>query len=483
MSKKYLNYLIILLLTVSIVITSSLVYSQEKESANLSNSDGSFPVKLGGETLFYIKNSTERYSAEARANKISEEIESIAKTRVIDLDEFQVVDKGGNRVISLENFIVTLTPQDFESEENSRGDVENEIKERLTSGIKKYRENYNQEQNLERTILTISIIFSLFLLIVIPFYTSTFTGLINTYQEFQVSNLQKLSKFLQRVFRSRDLGTSDEKTFEYRYKVGDLDKSGKLIKDIYHYKEDFIIYRTIDSVEWIINCEKEDIESLEYGERINKILYLLARVESLNPKEIGRTDTINRLIAKGMRLALQNDIEDSQKVLKEAEQRLQELRINHSKRLYLIASFYASSLIIFTMASINYMNEIFDLYFINVLERLQIPFTFSIVIICGSMGGLLSVVSGINEIVIDPDDDFCVTGISRIFIAVISSMIFYIALRANVIGEISRFFLDNPDSPDIWKVAFISTFAGFTESLVPNLLKDKSSKGKGKLTA
>ena len=337
------------------------------------------------------------------------------------------------------------------------------------------------------------------MLILIPFYNSTFTKWYNNIEEFIAHVYQKVKNTIGSIynliphFRHPDnrvinriceliphleFPNRDEQVFEFKYKNESLDNKGRLIRNIYFYNRDFIIYQTIDSVEWMINSQQDEtlINPLEYSQRINKIIFSLADLESLNPKKIGRPQTINKLIAQGIKLALQDDISNSQQVLEKAKERLKALRITYYKQHYLIASFYAASLIIFTMISINYMHKFFGEHLINILQNLQISAELTTVVICGCLGGLLSVSYGIKEIVINPDDDFVVGGISRIFIAVISSIIIYITVKADIVPDLSRLLLNDSSRPDLWRVGFVSVLAGFIESLVPNLLKKQAPK-------
>ncbi len=518
--KKYLNCLIILLLTISIVMVSPSVYSQEQHSINPNKLNIGYPVKLGGEVLFYIKNSTEKLSAAARAQQISNELKNISRCQGINLDKLDISSEGENRVISLTNFIVTLTPKDFKSESKDRAEVESDYLEILKKGIKKYRENnkyqYRElnpksfEVNPETALLTVSVIFVLFMMVTVPLYSSKFRLFINNFKEILALLYQKTSTLpvLKRISY-----TGDDEFFK-KYKIGGLDNKGKLILDIYHYTDYYIIYRTSKVVQWLVNDEKD--ESKKYKRRVNKILYLLAKIESQNPEEISKAETVNRLIAKGIKLSLENESEnnlengekismaerinslipkrikfsldderennlenvekvytDAEKVLIEAEQRLKIFRANNAKLQYLIASFYETSLIIFMIGSLTAIHMLFQQSFLDIIKLFDIPISFLIVISCGTLGGFLSIASGINKVSIDPDDDYSVAGISRILIALISSLIIYITLKANIFPEFSSFFLENPSNPDIWRVAFISVSAGFTESFVPNLLKLK----------
>jgi hypothetical protein len=60
---------------------------------------------------------------------------------------------------------------------------------------------------------------------------------------------------------------------------------------------------------------------------------------------------------------------------------------------------------------------------------------------------------------------------SRIFIAVISSVIIYIALRADILPDLSQLLISGKAGEiNPWRVGFIAAAAGFTESFVPNIL-------------
>ena len=87
---------------------------------------------------------------------------------------------------------------------------------------------------------------------------------------------------------------------------------------------------------------------------------------------------------------------------------------------------------------------------------------------CGALGGFLSVSIGIRKLEIDPDADWRINGIagaSRIVIAMIGSIFVYFAIVSGlVLGNLS---IEDSNAG----VFAISVAAGFSESFVPNILR------------
>ena len=471
MSKKYWNVFVIFILNISIITTGSLVYAQEIGASNQGENEPAIlenevaePVTLGDEVLFYIKNPAGEYSAQERAQKISEELKTIAETRAIDLDNLEIEQQGEASLIILKKVIATLTAPDFNSEEESREELENKYLQELNYAINRYREN--SEINLVNPLGTVLLTLILFGLIIWPIYDSRLKIFLKTINE----RYEQIKNSFFEIFNNESQKEMEEKKyFLDKYKVGELDSTGKLIEYIYHSSEDYIVCRTSKLVQWLLNRKSEKCE--EYIKRINGILELLTKIESKNPEEIDKVETINLLTAKGIKLALEGEEEASKKILQDADKRLQSFRSTYAKVRYLIDSFYAASSIIFTLLLLISVPKLFPSFFINIIETFNISEMFLVVVSCGALGGFLSVAYGINRINVDPDFDIRVTATSRIFIAVISSIIVYITLRANLFSDLSEFLLNEQTSEFyLWRVGFISVVAGFTESFVPNIL-------------
>jgi hypothetical protein len=100
--------------------------------------------------------------------------------------------------------------------------------------------------------------------------------------------------------------------------------------------------------------------------------------------------------------------------------------------------------------------------------------TWSYVALFGSLGGFLSVASGLDRLELDPAAWYvnAASGCSRIVIAVIGAWFVYLLIRAEIIfGTITQL-------QSIWAVLALSVVAGFSETYVPNLLR-KAESGQG----
>ncbi len=484
MSKKSWNVLVIFFLTISIIATSSLVYSQEKGTSNQGKDEPTTlenvvkePVILGNEVIFYIKNPSGDFSAKQRAQKISEELKAIAENSVINVDDLEITEQEKTSIILLKNPLVTLTEQDAKSEGKDIKKLGEDYLTKIKLAVDKYR-IINKKSHIAPlfTLLTFLILFSI---ITIPFYTSRIKVYISNVREWFGSSLawvdKQFSKLIS-IFQKKNSENSfkvpeKEENFREKYRVGELDRTGKLIEYIYHSTDDYIIYRTNKVVRWLFNKDLENAAYKEYEDSINKIIKDLGYIEFKNPEEVERVETINRLTAKGIRLALQKDENSAKEVLEIANDRLESFRKIDAKLRYLIASFYAANAIIFAILFSIALPTFYKKHIIDIFQEFSIQGHFIIAISCGALGGFLSVATGIKRIDIDPDSDVMIAGMSRIFIAVISSVIIYIALRANLLPDLSQLLLNEESRQvDAWRVGFISVVAGFTESFVPNIL-------------
>ena len=492
--KKYWNIFIIFIVTISIITVSSLVYSQEKESNNQGKDEPAAlenkvaeAVTLGNEVVFYIKDPIGDYSAQERAEKISEKLKAIAESSAINVDDLEITEQEKTSIILLRYPLVTLTEQDAISE----GKDLKKLGEDYLKKIKLATDKYRIKRSRLASFVTLLTLFILFLIIIAPFYFSNLQVFISGGREWYGSFWQWITKLFNKLivlfnnlivlfknlipFLKTENNPPEQREFSeeflQQYKVGELNKSGELIEYIYESTDDYIIYRTNKLVRWLFD-KKNDVE-LKYEEKINKIIKDLAYIECNSPEQVGRVETINRLTAKGIKLALQDDYKSAKEVLYRAKERLESFRKIDAKLQYLIASLYSANAIIFLILFSILLPTFFREYIIDIFSEFSIPGNFMVAISCGALGGFLSVASGISRLEIDPDSDVMIAGMSRIFIAVISSVIIYIGLRANLLPDLSKLLLNaESQQVDAWRVGFISAAAGFTESFVPNILKN-----------
>jgi hypothetical protein len=212
----------------------------------------------------------------------------------------------------------------------------------------------------------------------------------------------------------------------------------------------------------------------------NKIQKKLLIVFSNQPEKLEDAKTINTLIARGIRLALDGLQKQAEEVLDVAKKRLDDFNVDYGIFLYLKGSFLTLSRFVLVLLLLKILPILLPNLFNNIFDLLRIPEEFLIVILFGSLGGFLSVAYGIRnrDIRIDLSSNLKRLAASRIYIAVISSLIIYSALKGDIVDGISFLVKDNTCGISIFKTAFISAVAGFVESFVPDLLTRSSEQNK-----
>ena len=311
------------------------------------------PVILGNKVIFYLRSSVGNLSAKQRAQKVSEEIEAIAKAKPIDIDGLGIEQQEETSSIVLKDVLVTLTQEDFNLEEGSRKQLESKYLSSLEASINEYRRN--RGINPVNAIATISLIFFFFWLIIWPFYFSRLKIYTIVIREWINKFILRILKIVLRILKKQQV--EERESFLEKYKLGKLDNTGKLIEHIYHYTNDYIICRTSKLVQWLLNKDSEGYE--DYKARINDILKPLTIIESQNPEEIDKVETINLLTAKGIKVALEGDIDTSKEILEDAGNRLKLFRFTYAKLRYLIDSFYAATSIIFMVIFLTSIPRLF----------------------------------------------------------------------------------------------------------------------------
>jgi hypothetical protein len=462
MSKRYWKALIVFILTLSIITVSSLAHSQNQGANNQGKDEVAAPVTLGGETVFKIKKAG-NYSPQERAKKLSEELKAKAEDRSIEINSLKIEQQGETTQIVLKDVLVNLNEDDTQSEGLTKQQLADKYLENIKLAITRYRDR----ESLPVSLLSLLILSIALLIIVWPLIYPTIKLVLADWYE----NFINFKERNERQKSGTDGREESEEEILKRYKVGELDRCGNFIEYIYSHPHDYVIYRTKKAIRWDYLPPKNG--GIDYSKRINQILDIISKIWSRNPEEIERVETINKLTVYGIKLALEDDISMSKKVLDAASIRLEDFRERDARLQYLLGSFYALTTIILAILLLGVLPGFFDRSIINIFDKFSVPREFIVVVSCGAMGGFLSVALGINRIEIETDSDFRIAGISRIFIAVISSLIIYIALRANLFSDLSKILLNvngQSQKVDIWRVGFVSAAAGFTETLVPNIL-------------
>ncbi len=267
------------------------------------------------------------------------------------------------------------------------------------------------------------------------------------------------------------------------FKKGKRLAMGDRIEHIYCIDPDFVIYRTENSIRTYINEDHlEGLNNKPLTQRRNKIQEDLAEVTSIQPDRKEDTKTINPLIAKGIILALDDKTDEAKKILEIAKKRLKKFNEDYRIFRYLKGSFFMSIRFMLVIILLKIMPTLLPDLFNNTFDLFKIPEEFFVVIFFGALGGFLSVAYGIRRGAHDIDLDFGSNierlAASRIYIAVISSLIIYSALRGEIVSGLSISLSENSNICTIptLRIAFISAIAGFVERLVPDLLTNKANK-------
>lgn len=172
------KFFTILFLTLILIISSPLVYSQdspqnteEKEEVQteVSGKVSEFPVILDGQNLFFVKEEFGPVSAEDRAKKISNRLKNIAENLVIDPESIDSLSQDNLTFIfsgklSGENTILTITEADAKAFNSSRQELAELYINQIKNGITKYREE-RQDTNIVRGLLFSAICTIAFLII------------------------------------------------------------------------------------------------------------------------------------------------------------------------------------------------------------------------------------------------------------------------------------------------------------------------------
>lgn len=240
----------------------------------------------------------------------------------------------------------------------------------------------------------------------------------------------------------------------YDYKIGALDNDGVVVRKIYTKAEGFVIYRTDSAIR--LDMDDDHPEMKTYMENHLKIGIDLARIYSWLPENLSWAEPINKQIARAMTTNVVGNYSDAKSMLDHAEERIIKLKTIQGRIQYTLSAFLVVFIISLLTLILSYCSSVF----------------LSKVMLCGAIGGVLSIAVGYNSLTIDIDANWktnSLIGGSRIVIAVIASLFSYFAIQSGVAFSFIR---DSESNNGIFLVAMI---AGFAEMLVPNMMNNLAS--------
>jgi hypothetical protein len=264
-------------------------------------------------------------------------------------------------------------------------------------------------------------------------------------------------------------------------KVGDLDPNGLKIDKIFKSTRRFVIYEAAGSVRYIL--PKSSDTGRKLAQRIAGFGGLQASIDDLRA-ESGISDNEKERAARELCWALALAFEDEsdppseepKQILTRVDARLRSLVKSHYRKKYVLwnlAAFIAIEVVLIGFAAAL---EVLQLN----AGHLPILHHYAIYAAFGALGAFLSVITGISSINLDiplKNWEYAFAGATRISIGVIGALVVALALDSKLI-DLTFGSSPQPLQPGAGNlqrhiaIYLLLTFVGgFSESLVPNLLR------------
>lgn len=237
----------------------------------------------------------------------------------------------------------------------------------------------------------------------------------------------------------------------YDYKTGTLDNDGVIVQKIYTKAHGYIVYRTNTAIR--LDMDDHHPEMTNYMENHFKIGVDLARIYSWLPENLSWSEPINKQIARAMTTNVAGNYDEAKKMLEHAEERIIKLKTIQGRIQYTVSAFFTA----FAMLLAALLSAPYDTSLITK------------VMLCGALGGILSIAVGYTNLKIDIDANWktnALIGSSRIVIAIIASIFSYLAIKSGIAFSVIQ------DSKSDHGVLLIAMISGFAEMLVPNMMSN-----------
>ncbi|MEQ5834943.1 hypothetical protein [Marinobacter sp. NFXS9] len=245
--------------------------------------------------------------------------------------------------------------------------------------------------------------------------------------------------------------SSENQMKPYDYKVGCKDNDNVLVKKIYAKLPDFVVYRTDSAIRVDIDDDSKKIEEIKSNH--TKLGVDLARIYSWLPESLSWSESINKQIARAMVTNILGNFDDGKEMLRHAEERIVKLKTIQGRLQYTLSAFVLVLII----------------FFVSILMPDENSTILSQVILCGALGGVLSIAVSLSKLNIDIDANWqmnCLIGGSRILVAITASLFSYFAIKSNVAFS----FVNEVETS--YGVFMIAMVAGFAEMLIPNIMNN-----------
>jgi hypothetical protein len=264
-------------------------------------------------------------------------------------------------------------------------------------------------------------------------------------------------------------------------RVGDLDPNGLRIDKIFKSTRRFVIYEAAGWVRYIL--PKSSDTGRKLAQRIAGLGGLRASIDDLRAEPClsdHEKERAARELCWALALAFEDESnppsEEPKQIMTRVDARLRSLVKSHYRKKYVLANLAAFIAIEFVLICFAAASEVLQLKdgHLPILHHYAIYGAF------GALGAFLSVITGIRSIDLDINLktwEYAFAGATRISIGVIGALVVALALDSKLIDPT---FGSPPQSPQPGAgnlqrhvaIYLLLTFVGgFSESLVPNLLR------------
>lgn len=248
-----------------------------------------------------------------------------------------------------------------------------------------------------------------------------------------------------------------------KFKVGEKDANGYSITKVFGRGDEYVVYEIdtkdlVDSLKvWIDTKVEEDKVPINH---YNSVRAKFSEVKGLLYKVVDKT-TVKTVISHILINAITGNPDKANIQFDELITQInKEYKEQFDNRLRLLISALIFAVILIALAVYTYYSNSFEQYY-HIRNLIFVTAS-------GSVGGFFSISIGVNKIVTEKDVSlwlYILYGIERITVAILAATIVYFAIQADLVFSVCK----KMTSPLIGFVTF-SILAGFSETLVPNLL-------------
>ncbi|QFR49788.1 hypothetical protein FJR48_08610 [Sulfurimonas lithotrophica] len=253
--------------------------------------------------------------------------------------------------------------------------------------------------------------------------------------------------------------------------IGNKDASGRIVYDVYARSEEFVIYSVQDS--GMIEGIAVIIEEKKEGDLVptNNFQSVKGEFDKLKAVSFKATNkSYSARVAHALSVAIFGEPDKAKKILEDIHANIEDVykELVIGKLIYIFGAF----LIAVFFSSVSIFLYVCQPEFI-IQER---PNFYNLFLVCSmaTLGGLISVSRSITKINVDKGLGkwpYFVYGIERNVFSILGGVFIFLLIKANLLfGFINS--LDNP----LYGLLTFGFLAGFSETLIPNALKNLENK-------